>query len=175
VIPDVAMNADPYSGFLIGETFTIASTAFLNGSCTATSTTEEYCEFAEGGTSLASPSFAGVLARVDEVRLANGLSTIGFANPRLYKVKAGAPGATTALVDVRAPSTATSVLRAYPVAAGENPRVITVNSDPVSTCPKGICEGVDDVFNQTTPGYDNVTGLGTPWIPSLVAKLGVGG
>jgi subtilase family serine protease len=172
VIPDVAMNADPYSGFLMGETFTIASTAVNNGPCTATSTTEEYCEFGEGGTSLASPSFAGVLARVDEVRLAKGLNTIGFANPHLYGLKVGAPGATTALVDVRAPSTATSVLRAYPAVVGENPRVVTVNSDPVSTCPKGICEGVDDVFNQTTPAYDNVTGLGTPWIPSLVATLG---
>jgi subtilase family serine protease len=160
----------------MGETFTIASTAVSNGGCTAFSKTMEYCEFAEGGTSLASPSFAGVLARVDQARQANGLGDIGLVNPRLYAVKAGVPGSTTTpLVDVIPPSTPTSVLRAYPTSAGENPRVVTVNSQPASGCPKGICEGVDDVFNATAPGYDNVTGRGTPWIPSLVAKLGVGG
>jgi subtilase family serine protease len=177
VAPDVAMDADPYSGFLMGETFTIASTAVSNGGCTAFSKTMEYCEFAEGGTSLASPSFAGVLARVDQARQANGLGDIGLVNPRLYAVKAGVPGSTTtALVDVIPPSTPTSVLRAYPASAGENPRVVTVNSQPASGgCSQAICEGVDDVFNATTPGYDNVTGRGTPWIPSLVTALGTGG
>jgi len=173
VIPDVAMDADPYSGFLIGETFTISSNAVANGGCVAYSKVLEYCEFGEGGTSLASPSFAGVLALVDEARTVHGLGPIGFANPRLYASKVGAPSSTTTpLVDVEAPASPTSVLRAYPTVTGESPRVVTVNSDPVPTCPGGICEGVDDVFNLTTPGYDNVTGLGTPWIPSLTATLG---
>jgi subtilase family serine protease len=173
VIPDVAMDADPYSGFLIGETFTISSNAVANGGCVAYSKTLEYCEFGEGGTSLASPSFAGVLALVDQVRAVHGLAPIGFANPRLYAAKVGAPGSTTtALVDVKAPTTPTSLLRAYPASLAENPRVVTVNSDPFSGCPGGICEGVDDIFNETTSGYDNVTGLGTPWIPSLTATLG---
>ncbi len=173
VIPDVALDADPYSGFLMGETFTISSTAVNNTGCTKTGTTTEYCEFGEGGTSLASPSFAGVLALVDQARAKNGLSAVGFVNPHLYRLKVGAPGSTKApLVDVHAPAAPTSLLRAYPASIGENPRVITVNSDPFSGCPDGICEGVDDIFNQTSPGYDNVTGRGTPWIPALIGALG---
>jgi subtilase family serine protease len=173
VIPDVALDADPYSGFLMGETFTISSTAVNNAGCTKLSSTTEYCEFGEGGTSLASPSFAGVLALVDQARAKKGLSAVGFANPRLYNLKTGAPGTTSQpLVDVRAPKAPTSVLRAYPASLGENPRVVTVNSVPSSNCPQGNCEGVDDVFNLTSPGYDNVTGRGTPWVPALVAAFG---
>jgi subtilase family serine protease len=175
VIPDVAMDADPYSGFLMGETFTISSTAVNNLGCTKTGPGLEYCEFGEGGTSLASPSFAGVLAVVDSTRASKGKIPLGFANPHLYKLKTGAPGTSGApLIDIRAPATATSLLRAYPTSITENPRVITVNSVPNSGCPNGLCEGVDDVFNQTTPGYDNVTGLGTPSIPQLVFALGGG-
>jgi len=173
VIPDVAMDADPYSGFLVGETYVISSNPASNTGCTAYTSTLEYCEGGTGGTSLASPSFAGVLALVDQARAAKGLGPAGFVNPHLYAIKVGAPGSTsTALVDVRAPAAPTSLLRAYPASIGENPRVITVNSDPFSGCPKGICEGVDDVVNETTPGYDNVTGLGTPWIPALVSAFG---
>jgi len=173
VTPDVAMDADPYSGFLIGETYTIANTVTANTGCTTYTNTLEYCEGGIGGTSLASPSFAGILALVDQARAAKGLGPAGFVNPHLYNIKVGAPGSTsTPLVDVRAPATPTSLLRAYPTLTGESPRVITVNSVPFSGCPGGICEGVNDLVNETTPGYDNVTGLGTPWIPSLVSAFG---
>jgi subtilase family serine protease len=173
VTPDVALDADPYSGFLMGETFTISSTSVNNQGCTKTGKTVEYCEFAEGGTSLASPSFAGVLALIDEARAKRGLAPVGFVNPRLYKLKTGVPGTTSQpLVDVRAPAAPTSVLRPYPAGFPENPRIITINSVPATGCPKGICEGVDDIFNQTSPGYDNVTGRGTPWLPALVRALG---
>jgi len=173
VIPDMAMDADPYSGFLMGETFTISSTAVNNTGCIKTSKTTEYCEFGEGGTSLASPSFAGVLALVNQARAKKGLGSVGFVNPRLYKLKAGAPGSTKdPLVDVRAPAAPTAALRAYPASIGENPRVITINSQPFDGCTKGACEGVDDVFNQTTGSYDNVTGIGTPYVPALVTALG---
>ena len=89
VIPDVAMDADPYTGFLIGETFTKSSTAVANTGCTSTSSTEEYCLFSEGGTSLASPLLAGVLALTDQQRGLKGKAMLGYANPYLYKLKVG--------------------------------------------------------------------------------------
>ena len=172
VAPDISMDADPYSGFLMGETFTISATAVNNAGCTKLSTTTEYCEFGEGGTSLATPSLAGVLAVVDQARAKKGMGTVGFINHMLYKLKVGTGTNAAPLRDVNAPTTPTSVLRAYPAAIGENPRVITVNSVPSSGCPGGLCEGVDDVFNLTTKGYDNVTGRGTPWVPALIKAFG---
>jgi subtilase family serine protease len=185
VTPDVAMDADPYSGFLYGETYTIATAAntgvpaaeaeIFNSPCKAYTKTLEYCEYAEGGTSLASPSFAGVLARVVQKKG----SGLGLVTKQLYKLTIGAPGSTTTpLVDVRAPTAPTSVLRGYPALLGEDPRLVTVNSVAAPgpgwfSCPtNGVCEGLDDVFLETTKGYDAVTGIGTPYVPVLVETLG---
>jgi hypothetical protein len=45
-------------------------------------------------------------------------------------------------------------------------------------CSLAICEGVNEVFNYTSnaadaipptgPGYNDVTGLGVPWVPELI-------
>ncbi len=86
VTPDVAMDADPYSGFLVGETHTISSTAASTTSgCATTTKTTEIANSATGGTSFASPSFAGVLALVNQARAIKGRGDLGFANPLLYK------------------------------------------------------------------------------------------
>lgn len=69
VIPDVAAVADPFTGFLIGET--------VNGTYTLS---------AIGGTSLACPTFVGVQA-ISSQGLA---SSIGFANPALYNLRSKA-------------------------------------------------------------------------------------
>jgi len=37
-----------------------------------------------GGTSASSPTFAAILTRINEERIAVGKSTIGFVNPTLY-------------------------------------------------------------------------------------------
>jgi len=172
VTPDVALVADPYSGFLMGETFTIAGNPISDHGCVPVSATTEYCEFGEGGTSLASPLFAGVLALVNQQRFANHLPAVGFANPALYALTVGAPGSTsTPLVDVQAPAGPTALLRGY-LGNPARLRLVTVNSVPAPACPIGVCEGLDDVFLLTTPGYDNVTGLGTPYVPALVGALG---
>ena len=65
VSPDVAMVGDPYTGYLYGETFTIAGNAIADSGCKAISKTEEYCENAIGGTSLSSPLMAGVMAVIN--------------------------------------------------------------------------------------------------------------
>ena len=172
VTPDVALVADPYSGFVIGQTYTIAGNPVNDYGCVPESATLEYCEGGIGGTSLASPLFAGVLALVNQQRFANHLGAIGFVNPALYQLPVGAPGSTTTpLVGVQAPSTPKAVLRGYLGSPGLL-RLVTVNSAPHPSCPGGVCEGVDDVFLQTMPGYDNVTGLGTPRVPAFISALG---
>ena len=72
-VPDVAMDADPTTGMLIGETQT-----FPDG--------KKYGEYRIGGTSLASPLFAGMTALL--IQHAGG--GLGFLNPAIYgQAKAG--------------------------------------------------------------------------------------
>ena len=70
VVPDVSLDADPYTGVLVGET---------------DPTTGVYGELTYGGTSVASPLMAGLQA------VAQGAGApIGFANPVLYRLPRGA-------------------------------------------------------------------------------------
>ena len=66
------MDADPSTGMKIGET-----QEFANGT--------RYGEYRLGGTSLASPLFAGVMADADQ---AAGRPALGFVNPLLYELAA---------------------------------------------------------------------------------------
>jgi hypothetical protein len=127
------------------------------------------------GTSLASPLFAGTLALVDQARKAAGLGDLGQANPRLYALKVGAPGSRTApLVDVQAPPSPTAVIANALSDPGEV-WLLTINSTPGPfgpLCATSVCEGQDSWSLETRRNYDNVTGLGTPYIPALTAALG---
>jgi subtilase family serine protease len=114
VVPDVAAIADPYTGFAIGET--------VNGQFELSSI---------GGTSLACPVFAGIEALASTGRRA----PIGFANPLLYGLKAGA------YHDV--------VPSRVPVAVATPSGSALVTFDRDSTL-------------ATSFGYDDVTGLGSP-------------
>jgi subtilase family serine protease len=158
------MLADPNTGMLYGETYAISGDPLVDVGCTTVSVQLEYCERRIGGTSLASPLFAGVLALADQARATNGLGTIGFVNPALYTARTG-------LVDVKAPTTATAVLRNVEVDPTTFLTTLrTINSVPSSAL-GGVIEGADTSL-RTTDGYDNVTGLGTPMVPGLVAALG---
>jgi subtilase family serine protease len=188
VSPDVAMVADPYTGYLFGETFTIAGTKILDSGCKPISATEEYCENSIGGTSLASPLMAGVIAVMNQKRKASGEPVVGFANPLLYSVGSHGNGKTfnSALNQIVAPTENVSLLRGYAADLNEA-RIVTVNSVPfvitstpyaLEVCGLPICLGINDVFNYTslssasipaTPaGYNDVTGLGVPYLPKLI-------
>lgn len=191
VSPDVAMDADPYTGYLYGETFTIAGNPISDHGCTPISATEEYCENAIGGTSLASPLFAGVMAVMNQRRAAEGQPLVGFANPLFYRLGSRGSGATfntVPLNQIVAPPEPVSVLRGYAVDLNVV-RVVTINSVPflLTTAPYGlevcglpVCLGINDVWNFTslssasfppTPaGYNDVTGLGVPWVPKLIGQ-----
>jgi len=163
VTPDVSMLADPNTGMLYGETYAISGDPLVDSGCTPLAGQLEYCERRIGGTSLASPLFAGVLALADQARATKDLGTVGFVNPALYAAASG-------LVDVKAPEAPTAVLRnveADPTTLLTTLR--TINSVPSSAF--GVIEGADTSL-RTTNGYDNVTGLGTPILPDLVAALG---
>jgi subtilase family serine protease len=172
VTPDIAMVGDPYTGFLYGETSTIAGNPVSDSGCTPISATTEYCEESIGGTSLSSPLFAGVLALVNQARFESHKGTVGFANPALYHLGHGGDDDSAPIVDVKKPSSPTAVLRDYIGTPGKL-RVVTINSVPNPNYVSGdddqpaVIEGADTSY-RTTRGYDEVTGLGTPNVPALI-------
>ncbi|WP_158604470.1 S53 family peptidase [Nocardioides mangrovicus] len=131
-VPDVAMDADPTTGMLVGETQT-----FTDG--------VRYGEYRIGGTSLASPLFAGQTA----LMLQNsGGKSAGLLNPLLYKQLNKA----AYVDDVSGPG---------PDAG--NVRVDYSNGENASD---GLLYSIR-TFNQdssltVTKGWDNVTGVGSP-------------
>jgi subtilase family serine protease len=188
VSPDVAMLGDPYTGFIYGETFTIAGNAIADQGCAPSTKTTEYCQTSIGGTSVASPWMAGVIAVMNSKRIATGEPLVGFANPLLYGIGSQSTGSAfkDAINQIIAPTEPVAMLRGYTSDPTEL-RVITVSSVPflIVTAPYGIevcglpiCLGINDVWNYTslspaaippTPaGYNDVTGLGVPWVPKLI-------
>jgi subtilase family serine protease len=137
-VPDIAMDADPTTGMLIGIT-----QKFSDG--------KAYGEYRIGGTSLASPLFAGMTALASQ----HAGGRLGFLNPAIYK-QAGSP----VLNDIKgSPPDAGNVRSDY--ANGED------GSD-------GLLYSVR-TFNQDSSlavrrGWDDVTGVGSPnasWLTSL--------
>ncbi len=140
-VPDVAMNADPNTGMLIGETQT-----FPNGS-------HHYSEYRIGGTSLSSPLFAGMTAL-----LVQNSGRIGFLNPTIYgQYKAGT------FNDVSPKS-------AVGMGPGVV-RVNNVNSvDPTDGLAYIVRTFGQDSSLPTVKGWDPVTGIGSPnskWLTSI--------
>jgi len=80
VVPDISMDGDPNTGFLIGETQTFPDGVY-------------YDQYRIGGTSLSAPLFSGVMAVSNQlVRFDHG-----FVNPVLYQFTSR----TKAITDVR--------------------------------------------------------------------------
>lgn len=63
-VPDISLNSDPATGYSI----------YYRGGWTVL-----------GGTSCAAPIWSGFAARVNQQRIANGLPSLGWFNPTLYK------------------------------------------------------------------------------------------
>ena len=135
-VPDVAMDADPTTGMLVGETQT-----FPDG--------VSYGEYRIGGTSLASPLFAGMTA----LAFQHAGGGVGLLNPTIYAHQ----------------SAFTDVTGSGPDAG--NVRVDYANGVDASG---GLLYSVR-TFNQdssltTHPGWDDVTGLGSPnggWLTAV--------
>jgi subtilase family serine protease len=139
-VPDIAMDADPTTGMLIGETqdFPAASRFGPAG--------VHYGEYRIGGTSLASPLLAGAQAVAQQ----GAGQRIGFANPLIYGLKAQSNGSSS-YYDVK----------------GTQPDPGNVRSDYVNgiNADNGFVYSVrtfdQDSSLQTDKGWDDVTGVGT--------------
>ncbi len=158
VIPDISMDADAQSGMLIGLTQT-----FPHG--------VSYSQFKEGGTSLASPLLAGVIADADQ---AAGIP-LGFLNPVLYKAFTATPSAFMDILPSAAPNS-TAVIRVdfantVNASAGYTVSVRAIDYQG----PETYCDGTGNCATRLvtlTPatGFDSLTGLGSAG-PSFVSTL----
>lgn len=128
-VPDVAAIADPQTGMLVGQT-----QAFPNGNA--------YDEYRIGGTSLASPIFAGLMALLDQ----KAGKPHGFANPLFY----AHPEAFYDVQSVKTTVTRRNFVNGVDATNGTVDRLRSF--DDYSGSPT----------QHTGTGWDNVTGLGTP-------------
>ncbi|MFE3177127.1 protease pro-enzyme activation domain-containing protein [Amycolatopsis sp. NPDC059090] len=130
VVPDISAVADPNTGFLVGQTQTFPDGVY-------------YDQYRIGGTSLASPVFAGVMAVSDSLDHFHH----GFINPVLYQLTSR----TSAIHDVQHVD-------------GTVQRVDFANGTDASGGLKTSARVLDypNLTIHTTKGYDDVTGLGSP-------------
>ncbi|HEY2982764.1 MAG TPA: serine protease, partial [Jatrophihabitantaceae bacterium] len=139
-VPDVGLDADPTTGMLIGETQT-----FPDG--------VHYGEYRIGGTSLASPLFAGMTA----LTLQNAGSGLGLLNPTIYS---------------QAGSGTFTDIKGTPKDAG-NVRVDYANGvDPTDGLLYSVRTFGQDSSLSLARGWDDVTGIGSPnagWLTSVNA------
>jgi hypothetical protein len=90
---------------------------------------------------------------------------LGFRNSKSDALdRSDSTGVYAAITDVNKPKEPTAVLRGYADDLNKL-RVVTINSSP-----HPLIEGADTPL-RTTVGYDNVTGVGTPYIPSFIEAL----
>ncbi|MFC1421527.1 S53 family peptidase [Streptacidiphilus cavernicola] len=139
-LPDVAMLADPRTGFMIGMSQGTVSSHPSGDGVTFTVSGTSFGFVPVGGTSLASPLFAGMEALAAQ---AAGGDPLGYANPVLYKLYGSAQ-----FRDILP----------KPQALGHDPYQVAPdqNGDPV------LAVGDTDTSLRTTKGYDDVTGIGSP-------------
>ncbi|HEY3921190.1 MAG TPA: S53 family peptidase, partial [Gaiellaceae bacterium] len=139
-VPDIAMDADPTTGMLIGQTQAFADSSVFGPAG------NHYGEYRVGGTSLASPLLAGAQAVAQQ----GAGHAFGFANPLLYALKSQSNGQST-FYDPKA----------------TQPDPGNVRSDYVNSenGDDGIVYSVrtfdQDSSLNTDKGWDQVTGIGT--------------
>ncbi|HEV7209241.1 MAG TPA: S53 family peptidase [Mycobacteriales bacterium] len=138
-VPDVAMDADPTTGMLVGET-----QAFPSG--------DAYGEYRIGGTSLASPLMAGMQALASQ----NAGGRLGFANPAIYQA-AGGP-------------TFTDVTSVHHGDGNVRPDYIN-GLDPSAGVKYSVRTFDQDSSLFTAPGWDDVTGVGSPNASYLTSQV----
>lgn len=133
-VPDIALNASPdHDPYIICSQAFFSSSGSSATSCSSGFRASDQSLAAVGGTSTDAPSFAGILALLNQATASSGQGNI---NPTLYSLAASTPAA---FHDI------TTGNNKVPCAAGS------------TGCPAG---GGTIGFSAGT-GYDQVTGLGT--------------
>jgi subtilase family serine protease len=128
--PDVGLDADPTTGMLVGETQIFPKGTF-------------YDEYRIGGTSLASPLMAGLVA--DAAQHAG--SRLGFLNPAIYQLARAHAGAFRDVRSIFDANIRPDFVNGVNKADGIVYSVRTFDQDSSLT---------------TGPGWDDVTGVGSP-------------
>ena len=144
-VPDISADADGFTGMTVGM-LSFDDQGNVTG----------YFEEPIGGTSLATPLVAGIVADAEQ-----GQPSFGFLNPALYTL-----ARTTAFNDVR------------PLPAEVNPAYRGVACDE-ATCGLLLLTTFDDqswstqgyTGQVTAPGYDTMTGIGTPQGQPFISDL----
>jgi subtilase family serine protease len=160
VIPDISLDADPSTGFLIG-----LHEIFNNGS-------DVYGQTRYGGTSLASPLLAGVIADADQAAIAAGGAAVGFINPDIYRLDSTS-GAIDDIVS-GGKQAQYRVDHGYSLATGLKGNVTSFRelayTGTVTYCDEtGNCESRPNTLT-VAKGYDSMTGLGSIG-PDFVSDL----
>jgi subtilase family serine protease len=158
VVPDISMEGDPSTGMLVGETQKFADGTY-------------YDEYRIGGTSLASPLFAGLMADTDQA--ARG--SLGFVNPLLYHLDAegGGSGAFYDILPAGQQAVARNdYLNQENAEEGilTSARILGMEGATEFFCPKeneetGECEAeIEEAAESLSaaPGFDSMTGIGSP-------------
>jgi subtilase family serine protease len=158
VVPDISMEGDPSTGMLVGETQEFADGTY-------------YDQYRIGGTSLASPLFAGVMALADQ---AAGVS-LGFVNPLIYRLGASPTSAASSFYDIVPGGKQALVRNDYLNGIDAKEGTITSVRTLDYQGREVFCSGTGNCTRQlvalsTAPGFDSMTGLGTP-APGLVQAL----
>lgn len=155
VVPSSVFQAQGRTGRAVPDisAFADPNTGYIIGETqTFPDGSVKYSEYRLGGTSLSSPIMAGVMALADQ---AAGFAH-GFANPLFYSL-----AGSSAFNDIVNPSSTVAVVRTnfnnnVDATDGLNYRLRTMNQT---------------LSLATTPGYDDVTGLGTP-TTAFLSKVG---
>jgi subtilase family serine protease len=146
-VPDISAIADPFTGMAVGM-LSFDNQGNVSG----------YFEQSIGGTSLATPLVAGVLADAEQ-----GSHAFGFLNPALYKLAKQQPGA---YHDVK-PLTAASSANYRGVACD----AVTCGVLSLSTFDDQSPDMAGYTGQVTAPGYDTMTGIGTPNGQTFISDL----
>jgi hypothetical protein len=153
--PDVAYDADPETGVSVYNT-TSADILLPIPANQGWQTV--------GGTSMGSPQWAGLLADINQMRVTNGLQTLNGVNETLPAMYSLALGKKTRYL-----------ANFNDVAVGQNgdtlSAVLPPTPIPLSSVPNPRGGGFTGLAAK--PGYDMVTGLGSPKVPALASYLSV--
>jgi subtilase family serine protease len=165
VEPDISADADPGTGFLIGLHQTLP-----NG-------TSQYTQTRYGGTSLASPLLAGIVADADQASPV----AVGFMNPTIYRLDVTDP---SSIFDVLPEPSLEGNYRvdyAGPLGLGLPASGTATSfrelyySGPETYCDAtGNCASRPETLSAAT-GYDSLTGLGSPGTNFVGALAGTPG
>jgi subtilase family serine protease len=139
VVPDISALADPQTGFLFGETVQLKDGTY------------GFALSRIGGTSLASPLVAGMIADADQAFH----GSVGFADPLIYRL-----AGTRAYHDV----TGDPLGAGDPVAVARNDytNTATAQGPIISTLRTTGLDGGGAALLTATRGYDDSTGVGSP-------------